>query len=576
MAKTYSIKTVFEVLDRAVRPLGKIGGAFDKLSKKVAKLGDRMQKIGKGMDRIGKTASTRLTLPLVALGTAATKLGFDFNESMANIATLIPGNIKRVGELKKGIQDLAVDVGKSTGDLADGLYQVISAFGDSSDSLKILETNAKAATAGLSTTADAINLTSAVTKAYGDTSAQAVSKAADLALLTVRLGQTTFPQLAASIGRVTPLAAQLNITQEEMFTGFATLTGVTGQAAEVSNQLAAILRAMLKPTEDMQKASKKLGFESASQMIKQKGLVESLKLLMEYTGGNEEATAKLFGRAEALTAVFALNSSLAEKYADNLDEMTKAEGALSDAFKEVTDGINKNGFTWKKFMSLLQVVGQEIGDILGPVLVEVVGHLREWLQMFRGLSPETKKFIVKMLAIVAAIGPVLLISGKFLTVLGGMAKILPGLPALLKATTKAGTPLALVFGKIALAITAIVLGVMAFNKASDKLSDLMVKSSKQTGWKKGLGAGLSSALRGVPIFGGALANISEQKAIRKLESGMQAGDKSQVDINLNLQAEAGTSATIDSVKRKGTNKNVNLNNISSFGSIFSTASGVFK
>lgn len=576
MAKTYSIKTAFEVLDRAVRPLGKIGAAFAKLSKKIAKLGDRMQKIGKGMDRIGKTASTRLTLPLVALGTAATKLGFNFNESMANIATLIPGNIKRVGELKKGIQDLAVDVGKSTGDLADGLYQVISAFGDSSDSLKILETNAKAATAGLSTTADAINLTSAVTKAYGDTSAQAVSKAADLALLTVRLGQTTFPQLAASIGRVTPLAAQLNITQEEMFTGFATLTGVTGQAAEVSNQLAAILRAMLKPTEDMQKASKKLGFESASQMIKQKGLVESLKLLMEYTGGNEEATAKLFGRAEALTAVFALNSSLAEKYADNLDEMTKAEGALSDAFKEVTDGINKNGFSWKKFMSLLQVVGQEIGDILGPVLVEVVGHLREWLQMFRGLSPETKKFIVKMLAIVAAIGPVLLISGKFLTVLGGMAKILPGLPALLKATTKAGTPLALVFGKIALAITAIVLGVMAFNKASDKLSDLMVKSSKQTGWKKGLGAGLSSALRGVPIFGGALANISEQKAIRKLESGMQGGDKSQVDINLNLQAEAGTSATINSVKRKGTNKNVNLNNISSFGSIFSTVSGVFK
>ena len=38
---------------------------------------------------------------------------------------------------------------------------------------------------------------------YGDTSAAAVAKASDLALLTVRLGQTTFPELAASIGRVT-------------------------------------------------------------------------------------------------------------------------------------------------------------------------------------------------------------------------------------------------------------------------------------------------------------------------------------------------------------------------------------
>ena len=42
MAKTYSIKTAFEVLDRAVRPLGKIGAAFAKLSKKIAKLGENI------------------------------------------------------------------------------------------------------------------------------------------------------------------------------------------------------------------------------------------------------------------------------------------------------------------------------------------------------------------------------------------------------------------------------------------------------------------------------------------------------------------------------------------------------
>ena len=60
-----------------------------------------------------------------------------------------------------------MEMGKSTGDMTTGLYQVISAFGYGSDSLAQLELNARAASAGLATTEQAIALTSAVTKGYG-------------------------------------------------------------------------------------------------------------------------------------------------------------------------------------------------------------------------------------------------------------------------------------------------------------------------------------------------------------------------------------------------------------------------
>ena len=576
MSKTYSIKTIFEVLDRSARPLRKIGTAFASVAKKVNTVGKNLEKAGKKMDDIGKKMSTRLTLPLVALGTAATKLGFDFNESMANIATLIPGNIKRVGELKKGVQDLSIEMGKSTGDMADGLYQVISAFGDSSDSMDRLKIVAKAATAGMAATGTTLDLLSQITKDYGDTSLAGMTKASDLAFLAVKEGQTSFEALAQSMSMVIPTAAKMKLTQEELFATMAAFTRGAATTPMVVTQLNAVLTALASPTKEMEKRFKELDIKSGSLLLEQKGLAETMQLLTKNGSATNEELIALFGNVRAGRLAMSFAGAGADEYNKKLKAMNDYAGTTSDAFAEITDGINKNGFTWKKFMSLLQVVGQEIGDILGPVLVEVVGHLREWLQMFRGLSPETKKFIIKMLAIVAAIGPLLIIGGKLIGVFGGFLKILPFLAKGLTATTAAGTPLLLLLGKIAAIIGVIVAGVYAFNKASDKLSDLMVKSSKQTGWKKGLGAGLSSALRGVPIFGGALANISEQKAIRKLESGMQGGDKSQVDINLNLQAEAGTSATIDSVKRKGTNKNVNLNNISSFGSIFSTASGVFK
>ena len=131
-----------------------------------------------------------LTAALGGIAVAAGRASMALNRGMANVATLIPGNTERVAALKTAVQDLAQAHGKSSQELAGGLYQTISAFGDSAGrTMRVLEINSRAATAGVATVAEAVDLTSAVTKAYGDTSAEAVQKVSDLALLTVRLGK---------------------------------------------------------------------------------------------------------------------------------------------------------------------------------------------------------------------------------------------------------------------------------------------------------------------------------------------------------------------------------------------------
>ena len=121
----------------------------------------------------------------------------------------------------------------------------MSAFGDTADSTKQLEVATKAAKAGNAETADSVKMLSAVTKGYGDTSAAAVQKAADLAFQTVKLGQTSFPELAASMGAVVPLASTLKVSQEQLFGAMATLTGVTGSTSEVTTQLKATLQGFM-------------------------------------------------------------------------------------------------------------------------------------------------------------------------------------------------------------------------------------------------------------------------------------------------------------------------------------------
>ena len=408
---------------------------MDKELKKAEKSLLGFKQIGTRMADMGKTLTMGLTLPIVGIATAATKMGIDFNAAMANVGTLIPGNVQRVQELKKAVQDTAIAMGKSTADMADGLYQVVSAFGDSADTAGILEISAKAAAAGLATTTEAINLISAVTKGYGDTSLEAMRKTSDLAFTTVKLGQTTFPELAASIGRVTPLAATLGVEVSELFAGFATLTGVTGGAAEVSTQMRAILTAMMKPTKEMAAAIKSLGFNTAQSMVEQLGMTGALRALMGTTNGTQEAAGKLFGQVESLTAVFALTGGQADVFDSKMNELRNSTGATDRAFKDQTEGVNALGFQWKQAQQTMAVAAQTLGDALAPTLeratenhlVPMTNSVKNLSVQFLALNPTAQNTIIAFAGIAAATGPLLIGLGNFMILL---PKIKAGLIAI--------------------------------------------------------------------------------------------------------------------------------------------------
>lgn len=385
-----------------------VKGVSSSITSATGKLGE----VGKKANQIGGELTKKVTLPILAAGGAAIKFATDFNSAMANVATLIPGNSARVAELKQNVQSMAIEVGKSTGDLASGLYQVISAFGDTADSTKILEVNAKAAAAGMAETTDAINLTSAVTKGYGDTSAAAVQQASDLALLTVRLGQTTFPELASSIGRVTPLAAGLNVTQKELFGTMATFTGVTGGAAEVSTQLRGVLQALMAPTDGMTKLMGSMGYETGAAMIQGEGLQGTINAIVAEAKKTGAPLQDFIGSIEGQTLAMAATGGQADNYTEKIKAMAGASGTTDEAFAEMTGGVNEAGFKMAQARAEMEVMAQKVGDQLAPVIVAVTKHIGKLTDWFGRLSPQGQKTVVMVAGVVAAIGPALIIFGK--------------------------------------------------------------------------------------------------------------------------------------------------------------------
>lgn len=305
--------------------------------KNLAALGNTAKSAGKVVAGAAVAAATAVG----TLGVAAVKAAAEYETQLANVSTLLTGTeaeiAARTAEIGNEILDVSNRTGVATENLTDGMYQVISAFGDSADAAKILETAAKSAAAGNATTTDSVNLLSAVTKGYGDTSAEAVQKAADLSFATVRLGQTSFPELAASMGKVIPLASTLGVEQEQLFGAMATLTGVTGSTAEVVTQLKATMQGFLSPSKNMTAALESLGYESGQALLESEGLQGALEALKGAVNNDELAFAGLFSSVEAQTAVLAMAGNQSENLASKTAEMYEAVGAANAAFEKQTD-----------------------------------------------------------------------------------------------------------------------------------------------------------------------------------------------------------------------------------------------
>ena len=421
----------------------KIIGKLDpSVAKAVADANKKFSGLKAGVAVAG-AALAGATTAAVAFGKTSLDAAAKFETGMANIATLLDGDTatvnKRIAEMGDDIMGVAKKTGLATDDLSNGMYQIVSALGDSADATSQLEVAAKAAKAGGATTVDAINLLSAVTKGYGDTSGEAWSNASDLAFQTVKLGQTSFPELAASMGKVVPIASALNISQEELFGSFATLTGVTGSTAEVSTQLKSVFSGLMTPSTALSEKIGELGYESANAMLDQLGLIGTLDKLSAACGDDKQAVAKLFSSVEAQTAVLALAGSQTENWVQKTEAMAGAANATSNAFDKQTDNLQGKLAKMKQVFETFKI---KVGNILIPIVTDFVDKAIPKIEkVFDTIFPILKKVYSAAKPVIdgisTAIEAVMPIIGEIASfIMSSMESITPVIKSIVKSVGK--------------------------------------------------------------------------------------------------------------------------------------------
>ena len=263
-----------------------------------------------------------------------------FSAAMNAANTMAGKSGEDFSKLKSNVAELAETIPMARDELANGLYQVISNGVPEDNWIAYLQKSAKASVGGIADLGETVKVTSTIIKNYG-LSWDKAGDVQDKIQLTAKNGVTSFEQLAQALPRVTSNAATLGVSIDELMATFATLTGVSGNTAEVSTQLAAIFTALVKPSSEAIKMAQQMGIEFDAAAIKAAGgmrnfladLDKNVKVYANKSGMLEqEIYGKLFGSAESLRALGPLTGQLAAKFNENVEAMKDSAGTIDDAF----------------------------------------------------------------------------------------------------------------------------------------------------------------------------------------------------------------------------------------------------
>jgi TP901 family phage tail tape measure protein len=252
----------------------------------------------------------------------------EFERRVAEIRTI--STVRNLDRLKDAVHELSDEFNTPLGQVSEGVYQTISnQVADGAGAFQFFGESVKFSKVAVAGADDAVNLLTGTINAFGEGADDAGDIGAKF-FRTIQLGRTRAGELAQSFGQVAPIAHQLGVSMEELQAAFATVTISGVNTAKTSTQLKGVLSGLIKPTEDMKRALRELGYENGEQIVAALGLGGSLEALAATTDGTSAELAKLFPRIRGLTAAMILTGEGADKFVENLEKIESASQRLLD------------------------------------------------------------------------------------------------------------------------------------------------------------------------------------------------------------------------------------------------------
>lgn len=388
---TEEVEDAIEDLGRAMEDLGNTDFESDGLED----LGEDAEDAGEGMEDAGSAAESlggMLKKLFAIAGGAAVlkKIGDYARESvdafmgletgMAEVSTLLSDDADMAG-MTDQVKEFSLETGKLTSEIVPALYQSISASVPQETVFDFLEVANMAAVGGVTELETAVDGITSVMNAYGQENLSA-AQASDQMFTAVKLGKTTFGELASSLFNVVPTAVSAGVAFGDVTAAIATMTASGTPTSVATTQMRQALVELSDGGSQVGETFQKLAGTSFRDFIASGGNVgEALNLLYDHAQETGVTIQELFSSVEAGNAAAQLTGGHAKTFADDIAAMGASSGATEAAYSKMTDTFeHKTELLSAGFENIKLEAGEALAEALSPAadsLLENMDDIKE-------------------------------------------------------------------------------------------------------------------------------------------------------------------------------------------------------
>lgn len=427
------LKTQYENLQaeiaKTTKALEDQGGIAGAISAQFEEVGNKIGAVGEKVSSVGSELTTKITAPIIAMGTASVAA---FNEVDGAMDTLITktGTTGRALEgMEDIVEDIATSIPTSFDTAANAVGEVNTRFGSTGEQLEELS-SAFIKFSELNNT-DVSNSVDNVQKALESYNLGA-ENAIDVLDRMNKVGQDTgisVEKLASGVVTNAVAFQELGLGIEESIT-------FMGQLEKSGANADTVLGGMRKALKNAAAEGKPLN----------EALAELQQNIENGTDSIDGLTAAydIFGKSGDQIYNAVKNGSL--DFENLAGSMDSAAGSVANTFEATLDPVDE----LQQHMNELKILGTDVANKLMPTIKTVMTELGETIKKvsdaWNGLSEDQQNAIIKMLGITAVVGPIL-------SAIGGVMASIKNISEGLSTLVTLGPKIAGIVGPIGTLIT---------------------------------------------------------------------------------------------------------------------------
>lgn len=388
-------------------------------SVKLTALGEQFKQIGSKMTEAGKSMTMYVTAPLAAVGAAGAKSFAEVDKTMQLTNSTMGNTAEQAEMLNKAMKDAAANSTYGMSDAATATLnfaraglsaeQAASALAPAMNLAAGEGGNLDTVSGGLVATINGFGGSFDEAAQYADVFANACNNSA-----------LDIDSLSQSMSVAAPIfsAAGYKVNDAALYMGVMANKGIEANVA--ANSLKTGFARLVGGSADVQKQLDALGVSIVNADGSMKDTVTIQKDLHEAFAGLSEAeqiaaASTIFGKNQMSNWLALINTAPSEVSA--LSAALDEEGTTAEMAEAMMSGF---GGSLEKLKSSVDVAKTSLGEALAPIILKVAEGIQKLVDWFNSLSPTAQRIIAVVGAIVAAIGPLLVIGGTLLTGLGNI------------------------------------------------------------------------------------------------------------------------------------------------------------